>query len=237
MFNKMPLSLRLAGGFFVVTLLAVIVAALGFISIKQLNDDVDSVVNNHFPKVVETNDIVDQVNGIARMMRDAMLADTVEDAKKEIARLDEPRKVIVARLEKLEKTIQSEKGKAQLKATMDARTIYRAQQDEFTSLLIAGKRNEAKASLMGPMRAAQDKYLAAISQFIDYETQRMAEVGKEAADSANSAERMMMIFGAIAVALASIIAFLLTRSVLKQLGGDPSYVVSCMKHVEEGNLG
>ncbi|MGB0129659.1 MAG: MCP four helix bundle domain-containing protein, partial [Rhodocyclaceae bacterium] len=237
MLNKMPLSLRLAGGFFLVTLLFCVVALVGIIKISAVSDEVDLTIHDRFPKVVQANEIIDQINIVARVMRNMLIVDTPEQVAKEAERLAEPRKIATERIETLEKSIQSEQGKALVKALMDARASYRVDQDEFLKLVNTGKREEAKKVLLDKVRVTQTKYMSAIGDLIQFQTKLMEEGGKQAGEQAALAERLMLILSAAAVALAVVIAFLITRSVLKQLGGDPSYVVSCMKQVEEGNLG
>ena len=45
-----------------------------------------------------------------------------------------------------------------------------------------------------------------------------------------------MLLGALATALAAVAAVLVTRSLLKQLGGEPGYVASLMQSVSRGNF-
>ena len=66
---------------------------------------------------------------------------------------------------------------------------------------------------------------------------RVMEIGaEEAKQSYGSARNMMLMLGAGAAVVGMLFAFFLTRSVVKQLGGEPEYVADIARRVAVGDL-
>ena len=236
MLDKLRLAVRLMAGFGVVTLLFMIVTLVGVTSLQNVNQEIDDMVKDKFPKTVWANEIVESINIIARAARNALLVTSDEVMKKEMARFEEPRKIIKERLEKLQETIHSDKGKAVLKDLTDARAIYLQDQDNFINLVNSGKKDEARQLMLGSIRKSQGNYVAAVVKLIDFQTGLMNESGKTADVAADNAVRLMLLLGGVALVLAIGIAILLTRSVMKQLGGEPSYAADMVSKVAAGDL-
>jgi methyl-accepting chemotaxis protein len=70
----------------------------------------------------------------------------------------------------------------------------------------------------------------------DLEQKRTDQTAAAAQASYESARMMMLSLGAVAIALAVAAAVLVTRSLLKQLGGEPSYVASVMHSLGSGDF-
>lgn len=192
MLDKLRLAVRLMAGFGVVTLLFMIVTLVGVTSLQNVNQEIDDMVKDKFPKTVWANDIVESINIIARAARNALLVTSDEEMKKEMARFEEPRKIIKERLEKLQETIHSDKGKAVLKDLTDARAIYLQDQDNFINLVNSGKKDEARQLMLGSIRKSQGNYVAAVVKLIDFQTGLMNESGKTADVAADNAVRLML---------------------------------------------
>src|SRR5690606_34295298 len=64
----------------------------------------------------------------------------------------------------------------------------------------------------------------------------MRRSSEDATAAYQSARMMMLIAGAIAVLLAVLLGWLITRSLLRQLGGEPAYAAEVVSRVASGDL-
>ena len=150
--QNLKIGVRLGIGYAVMAIFLLVVAILGINRASVIEGEVKTLVNDRFPKTVWANNIIDQVNIVARAMRNSLLVKTDEEARKELDRLQEARTVILDNVGKLEKTITTEAGKEKLAKLKAARTAYITAQDKFQELLKSGKRDDAANYLLTDIR-------------------------------------------------------------------------------------
>ncbi|HEX6733754.1 MAG TPA: MCP four helix bundle domain-containing protein, partial [Azonexus sp.] len=213
MFKNLKIGVRLGLGFGFVLTLLVIIASLAYLRVGSLNEDIHDLVEDKFPKTVYANDIIDQLNLVARIVRNALLVSKPEEAQAELARIPDASKIINDRLEKLDKTVTSDEGRRLLATLADVRKAYVADLTKLRELIPAGKRDEAIAVLLGSMQKSQTDYLTGISNLINFQTDLMAKTGKEAGESAASAKNLILALSGAAILLALGFAVWVTRSI------------------------
>jgi methyl-accepting chemotaxis protein len=215
MFKNMKIGMRLGLGFGLVLVLLSIIAFIGITRLGHLNESVESLVKDRYPKTVLANDIIDSINQIARSMRNTLIMDKKDQIEKELERIQEARKTIKDRLDKLEAGIRSDKGKALLKAIGDVRGVYVTGQDQFLKLIADGKQEEAKVLLLTEVRAKQLAYFKAVNDLLAFQGELMEATGQEAIETYNAARNLMLALAGIAIVLATGIAFWVTRSITR----------------------
>ena len=119
--GNMKVGTKLTLGFGAVMLLLTITAGISIKDMSALNGEVDSMVNDKFPKVVWASNVTNNINLIARSMRNTLIMKDQEAIRKELERIQEARKTIQENLDKIEKAVHSEEGKKGFKAITDAR--------------------------------------------------------------------------------------------------------------------
>ena len=235
MFNNLKLGVRLGLSFAITLALLIAIAVVGVTRISALNSEIDGLVNDKFPKTVYANDMIDAINNIARQLRNAYILKDGE-AQKAIDAIPEQRKIILDRLEKLDKIIKSDKGREMLGKVVSTRPIYVAAQDKFLTFLKANKKDEAAAMIAGELRTAQSDYMGAITAMVDFQTELVVKTGKDATVMAENAARLMEMLSIIAMLVAATVGWMVTRSILKQLGGEPDYARDMVSRISEGDL-
>jgi methyl-accepting chemotaxis protein len=235
MLNNLKLGVRLGIGFAITLVLLIVIAIASYSRLGALNDNIELMVNDRFPKTVQANDMIDAINSIARQLRNAYIYSGAEQ-QKSLDAIAPQRKVISDNLEKLDKTIKSEKGRAILKDIGTARAAYVASQDKFLELLKADKKADIVALMQGELRKTQGDYLASVNVLIKFQTEAMEKSGKEADELVGSTEKLIMILGIAASILSVLAGWLITRSVTKQLGGEPDYARDMVVRLSEGDL-
>ncbi len=236
MFANMKIGVRLALGFGVVVALMLVIAFMGITRLGHLNESLDQVVSDKYPKTVAANEILKHLNRQARYLRNALLMSDAAQIEKELAGVAESRKIIAENLEKLDKTIKSPKGRELLKGLADARAKFIETQSRFVKLFGENKKSEAKELLLGEMRPAQLAYFDALNKVVEFQHGLMEKSGKDASDEYHAARELMIALSLGALILAAVIGFLIIRHILRQLGGEPAYATEVMHRVAEGDF-
>jgi methyl-accepting chemotaxis protein len=236
MLQNMKTGTRLGLAFGIVVVLLIVVAIVGISSLESLNHEMSDMIKDKYPKVAIANDLISQINVIARSMRNTVIMDKKEQIQKELDRIQEARKKIGADIDKLTSLVHSESGKAGLKAITDARALYVPSQEEFLKLAAEGKQAEAKEFLLTKVRGLQLGYFDATEKLIKHQEEAMEKTAKNAEEAYKEARMLIISLSVIAVVLAVVIAMWITMTLLKQLGGEPHYIATIAQSVADGDL-
>jgi len=236
MFKNMKIGVRLGIGFAIICAFLCIVGALSINGLYSLNTSIEKIVSDRYPKTVVANDITDNINLIARCLRNMILIDDREGIQKEDSRIEEAKKAITEKIDSLEKTVKSEEGKELLKSLQDSRAAYAPVQEEVKRLASEGNKKEATDTLLIKLRPVQAKYMAAIGDILTFQGKQMEEAGEEAAQTYIDLRNYMLGLIALALLAAAGFVFWIVRSILKQLGGEPDYVAELAGKVAVGDL-
>jgi methyl-accepting chemotaxis protein len=232
----MKVGVKLGLGFGVVLLLLIAVAVVGINRLANINDALGDIVRDKWPKVGLLQEGLAGVNEIGLAARDMVLSADRESVQKAREHVLEGRAGIAKAWEKLKPTLNQPKGKEMLQGILDARERYVAAQNQVIKLVEEGKRDEAALYLGADFRTAAVEYRKRVNALIKFQGDLMDEVGQTAAETVSAARTLMLVLGAVAVLLGIVIGFLITRGLLKQLGGEPDYAADVARKVADGDL-
>jgi methyl-accepting chemotaxis protein len=232
----MKVTTRLGLGFGAVLMLLAIIIGIGIKDMSFLNDDIDAIVNDKFPKTVWAGEISGHINVMARAMRNALLIRDQATVRKELDRIPAERKAIEASIEKLKGTIRSDKGKTLLNNLISAHANYLVAQDAFLNLVAQERREEAANYLINEMRKQQNPYFAAADELIGYQADLMKKGGEEAHDTASSARVQTIVLGLLSLLSGLVIGYFISRSLLRQLGAEPDAAAEAVHRIASGDL-
>ncbi|MBI3772617.1 MAG: MCP four helix bundle domain-containing protein [Gammaproteobacteria bacterium] len=216
-FRNMKIGMRLGLGFGLVLILLGAVAFIGINRLADLNGNIEEMVNDKYPKTAYANEIIDNINVIGLSMREILLLNDKEEISRELETIEQSRKEIKERLDKLETMIKSDKGKAMLKTVVDTRSAYVGDQEKFIKLVGESKINDAKIFLFSELRPKQKVYMTAVEDLIEYQSELMKVVGHDAQEEYDNSRNIIIVMGIVAVLLGASIAFWITRSITKPL--------------------
>jgi methyl-accepting chemotaxis protein len=247
MFKNLRIGVRLGLGFGFVLTLLVVISLLAYLRVGSISNEIGDMVNDKFPKTVWANDIIDQVNVVARSTRNALLLTRPEDSQRELERIPPASKIISERIERLEKTITSDAGKKVLATMIEARKEYVADLTPLRDAIVAGKRDEATTLLMGEMRRSQADYLVAINKLIEFQTELMTAAGKSANETAGQTQQLILLLAISAIVIAAAFAWWVTLSITRPVNeavtaanalanGDLSVKIDVQSKDEVGQL-
>jgi len=232
MFKDMKIGMRLGMGFGLVLILLAIISSVSYLRVGQVNTEIDGLVNDKFPKTVIANEIIDNINVIARALRNSVLVKQPDQVQNELKRVEDARLKIVEGFDKLEKVILSEDGKKALAKALDARKVFVGDQNKFLDLVKAGKRDEAIEHMVSTMRKTQGDYIAAVNELIAFQSELMQKSGAEANAMAAQTQMLIMVLGLIAMVVAVAFAWWVTLSITKPL----NVAVGVANQLAEGDL-
>ncbi len=217
MFKNLKIGIRLGIGFGLVLVLLVTISALAYQRLNDLNREISDMVKDKFVKTVQANDIIDAINAIGRIQRNAALAKTPEELTRELDRVVEQRKKIGDNLDKLTATIHSDDGKAILARMIASRQAYVPLQEKYDQLMRAGQRDEGAALLMGDLRREFNVYLKNVNDLIAFQTELMNKTGVEADQAAAAAQQLILAMAIASLLIAIGFAWWVTRSITRPL--------------------
>ncbi|MEY4719256.1 MAG: hypothetical protein RL563_1874, partial [Pseudomonadota bacterium] len=234
--SNMTVKTRLGLGFGGVLLLLALTVFVSISSMRDLVGNIDQLVNDRFPKTVWAGQVINNINVIARAMRNTLIVKDNETIDKELKRIQDARVIIKDNLDKLEASIQTPKGKSLLKGILEARSAYIQSQDRFIALSKEGQQTEAANYLLSTVRKLQTTYFDAVMALIDYQNQLMIQAGKDAEQKVDTSVEIIVSLGLFSLMIGMLAGILITRALMKQLGDEPDVATNAMKKIAEGDL-
>ena len=236
MFKNMKVGVKLGLGFGVVLVLMVVIAAMGMLGMKHSNAQLEDIVGDNMHKMELVGTMSDSVYIISGAMRNMMLLDEVEAKKAEKAKIDTVRANYNNAAAALEKTAASEKGHAIRTKIKDAATASRSVNDKVMELALASKDAEARQLFTKDSAPLFQKWQDALDENTTFQSENSKQAAQDAAANYASASTQMTALSAVAVILGMTIAFLITRGLTKQLGGEPGYAADLVTQIANGDM-
>ncbi|WP_229256517.1 methyl-accepting chemotaxis protein [Duganella lactea] len=236
---KMKVGTRLGLGFALVLLFLIAVTAVGIVRMAQIQDRLDHVisVNNVVSRLVVDmrNNVSERVNSLRVLTLIADPADMETDMKRN--------KELATKYAEFQDKLSAQFA---VEATPEEKTLLAAVKEgeaqampaiaKASELWLAAKPEEATRVLVKEIRPAQKKWMAALEQLGELEDKMNAQMQVDAASGFASARTFMIAMGLLAVAISVAAALVITRSLQKQLGGEPDYTASIAGAIAGGDL-
>ncbi|BCS53145.1 methyl-accepting chemotaxis protein [Geobacter sp. SVR] len=213
--SNVKIGIRLGAGFGIVLLFMVTMGIYSILRLSSINQEIQKVTDDRWPKVRALAELKDNANIIARAMRNmVLLSDPAED-QKEKKRILEARDVIGKRIEDLGKTVESTEGKAMMAKLQEKRVEYIKSQNLVIELTEKNKDDEAKIELFGSVRKSQGEYFAAIDELIAYQGKSMDKAGDVVEASVRSTRTITIIILVVSIVMSFVIATVIVRSITR----------------------
>ena len=146
-FSSMKVGSRLALGFSTLIVIGIVVAVFGRIQLERLADEVQLLVDDRMVKVEQITEAINNINLIARSVRNIALTSDHQEMEEEKKRIDEARTRTAAIYAQLEKSIHTPEGRDLLQKVIAASVPYYTATDKAVSLGLANQADEARELL------------------------------------------------------------------------------------------
>jgi methyl-accepting chemotaxis protein len=236
---NMKVGVRLGLGFALVLVLLVVVTVVGILRMAQIQNRLDHVVsvNN-----VVTRLVVDMRNNVSERvtsLRTLTLMTDPADMEPELNRFKEQTAKYDALQQKLAAKFAveaSSEEKSMLARIKDAEGVAMPAIAKASQLYLANNAMDATRVMVKEIRPAQKKWLEALDQLGAMEDKQNSQSQVDAEAAFASARTFMLVLLALAVALGVAAATVITRGLLKQLGGEPTYTAKIAGSIAHGDL-
>ncbi|MES2047459.1 MAG: methyl-accepting chemotaxis protein [Pseudomonadota bacterium] len=240
-FAKMKVGKRLGLGFALVLLFLMAITILGITRMAQIQARLEKIVN---VSNVETR-LVSDMRAIVydRMvsLRNLTLLTDPDDMAPDLKKIQEQTKQYGEAETKLAKMFAEESSttvgeKNLLLKIKEQETASASLPAKAQELGIANNPEVATIALIKKIRPVQKKWLDSLDEMVVVEDKQSALVAEEAKAAFATARNLMLILGSLALLVGIVAGAIITRSLLKQLGGEPDYAAQIAAQIAAGDL-
>lgn len=235
-FVRLRLGQRLALSYGTVVCLLIAVTLVGIEKLGVLDATSNDALKDRYPKTVLVTKVTNDLSTIARAMRNTLIMNDPVELDAQLADIDSARDKMTAALEELDASIKNEEGRALLGQIKIVNSTYIVNEEEFIHLVRAGKHGEAKNLLLVDLNGYQDNYFDLLDKLRRSQDALMNQAGEKVARTYYAARQLMIVVTLVAVLLSIAITWRITRSLLRQLGGEPEYAAEIARKIAVGDL-
>jgi methyl-accepting chemotaxis protein len=223
---------RLGFAFGAVLLAAAAVVLYGISRLSHLTESLTLIGEDRIPKVQKLVEITDNINLIARELRNTLIFDDPAKVAEAIDAAAKARAEVGKAIDVITPTITTEEGKKRLAAMLNAREVYVPLQTQFIDLVRADKKDEAKTLLADRLRPAQLDYFKAVEQLKDLQIE-LVQLAVQKGEQDYVVDRTVMFcLLVLMVALSAACGWLISRSIAFPL----QRAVDSTKRIAQGDL-
>jgi methyl-accepting chemotaxis protein len=238
--TTMKVGKRLGLGFALVLILLIAVTSLGISRMALIQDRLEDIVNVSNVKSRLIIDMRAIVYDRQVSLRNLTLLTDIDDMSKDLKKIDEQSKSYNEKETKLAEMLKNEHG------TSEENTLFTKLKDKEKAaaslpnmardLGLANNPESATIALIKKIRPVQDEWFKVLDELVNLEDKQNALVAEEAKSAFGNARNVLLMLGGLALILGIIAAVIITRSLLKQLGGEPDYAADIASQIAAGDL-
>ena len=222
MFNfisNMKVGARLGAAFGLVVLLLIIVSVTAITKISSINDAVEQIIGDRYVKVRLAFDVRDSVNSQIKFLRGIVIdIKNPEQNKNRYLQLDSATQETNSSMNKIAAIQSTVTGKQKIQVLQKAGETFETAKQELIALTRAGDVDGANEYVLRKLTTSQNAFLDLANAFANSQDQQLRAEGKQAVAEGATAIQLTLIFSVIAVLLAMIMGYFLTRSITRPLG-------------------
>ena len=235
MAKRLTTAARLSLGFGILLVFLVGIGLLGLNRLGTVERMLDRIVQVDWQKTVLANDVIDLVNA---QTRDSFLLFHVPESTHPTIRARIAKRIdaISAHLDRIDGLLYLPVGREMLTQIRDKRRSYVSSFQQVSSLLEAGRREDASEHMATHTTPALDELLASIDALIRLQGRILESAGEEAAASYLRARTQIFAFLALALISSILISVWIVRAVTRPLGGEPEAAKDAVERIARGDL-
>jgi len=234
--NNLKVSSRLTLGFASLIGLTTLIAVIATMRLAGVSQALDAVINDRAPKLEALNNMAYRAMDSARIVRNIILLTDEAGMAKNRDAYTANSVANAAHVEFLQAHADSPEERALLQDLGDRRAAYVSYTSEVMALGFQNKNAEATAELYGEKYKTQGAYFGAIDKFLQFEKAANEEAATQARAAASAGRILIIGFSVAAALVGAGLAAFITRGLLRQLGGEPTYAAAVAKRIAAGDL-
>ncbi|MFV9670294.1 methyl-accepting chemotaxis protein [Pantoea sp. KXB25] len=245
--NNIRIGIRLGAAFGFMALLVMFMVLIGIIKINSLGQANDEISGSLYVKASTSLSLRYYTSDMSRLARNAILLSDATKREKAISDYRDERRMVDGLITLIGDQLNTPQGKAIYARLKDHAALFLPFIDDVVTLAQQGKSEEATQLLFGPRYQTQGDYMASLKEMQTFQEGRMSAAAAKARDDRAGALTIITIAGVVALLLAAISAWIITRSITRPLQdaveaaqrvsrGDLSSVVRSDRRDETGKL-
>jgi methyl-accepting chemotaxis protein len=234
--NKLGVGRRLALAFSVMLAIIVVLALLSLSRMATIQDKLDRIVSHDNVKVSTIMEMRQSVMNAIMNGRNIALMNDPAEIEAENKRLAANRAVYADTFKRLEVLAATPAEKAALDKITAARGASVDVVTKMTGLVKAGDREGSNHVLLVELQPLQAKTIEAMDAMVAHEEGLVRDAAKEAAAAHHAARLQTALITLAALAIGALLAWTITRGLLRQLGGEPLYAATIAEQIAQGAL-
>ena len=244
MFRDMKVGTRLMLAFGAVLVLLVAVIGVGLMRMAAIRANLRSITQENLVAMSHATAMSAESAQVSTSIRDALLLKDDEKLKAAATEVEQAEKNFEAQVAETERMQAATPSttKEEKDALAKVKKLWNGLKEGVGQTLEFCKGHDTDTAYRWFYKSTDASVKNAeirrtLASYADLEQKRTDEAAAAANASYDSARMMMLSLGVVAIALAVAAAVWVTRSLLKQLGGEPSYVASVMHSLGSGEFG
>ncbi|WP_407337085.1 methyl-accepting chemotaxis protein [Dickeya ananatis] len=234
--KNMKLGTMLGSGFILVILIGFTVAIFGRSQLIHVGNNLDYLSNIRLNNLIAMQEIKDNFNAAARIIRESAIQTDTTLLAQEKRRLDTLIERNNSLLRLLDEKLKLKKSRELLAQLNQARPPYSNAVRKVMELSMNGQQEQAHTLILGELLSTQATLFNVMDTMITEHKNDTVEMSQHFMADARDAGSLLLIVTAISALLGALVAWLITRQVKGQLGGEPAYASHIAQQVAQGNL-
>lgn len=239
--KNMKVSSRLIIGFGLLTILLLAIAAGAFYGLGQLNSQLDSIARVNNTEARLANQLRASIQDRAIAVRNLALVTDPQDMAREADRITRQERIYADAYQQLSRMFTDEAATTEREKSL----LAALKQDEASAmppfrksvqLALSNDAAAAARELLQNARPPQRIWLARAVELANFEDQLNEQAQREAVATYSSVRALIAVIAGSALLVAVGTTILIARSILRQLGGEPSMAQYAAAQIADGNL-
>ncbi|WP_353152085.1 methyl-accepting chemotaxis protein [Pollutimonas bauzanensis] len=230
---------KLIGSFLIVALIAAIIGMVGIRATGQVNTMAAGMHDIELAGLDHASRANSMLVAAGRSMRSALLVQTIGDREVELNKITERMAAVKVDLNRLDALFVTAAGKEMVARAHASVQEYEAGLSRVLAELkleAPGQADKSTIVLMQDARPLGNAAEAVVGELLATKRANAERFAAEIADVYTNTVIVMNVLTAIGVLMALLLGWMLTRSLTRQLGGEPAQVAAIANAIAEGDL-
>lgn len=216
-FANWRIGFRLGSGFSVLIVMLFIVSFFSLFRLSDFQDDARNIVTDIYPRTQDSNTLIDIVNSNFISYSQMILANGEEQTQRYINDITKRRSDMGNLLDKIEKYSTDESARKYLEAIRQIRSNFFISGERTINLVRSGQDEAAAIEFNNNLSKIHIEYVNTVKELMDYQDNAMDTSINSMAVEYSNARMILLIILALATTMSVLIAYLLTRSVIRPI--------------------
>ncbi len=239
-FSNLKVGTRLYAGFALLLVFLVASILFGLNRMASMQAHVDQIASVNNAQVAQIMAMRASVFDRMIAVRNVVLLTQLNEMQPEVDRIKDGEKAFAAADEKLihlfEHPSTTESERTLLKQVHEQHSALNAPLSRAIDLGLQNKTPEATKVLIDEVRPLQRKLMGVLAELAVLEEKLSQEAGADARAAYESTQRLMIALGIFALLAGVATAWIITRGLTHQLGGEPSTAADVASRIASGDL-